>query len=263
MKASPSDSRVWRGPKTTESKLLCRSGSLVASVVGGRDLAMLVGGLPPDLPVPSAVLGIWTALVADIVGLAEIRESRRGGNDSRAFAAAALLVAVGIALLLTALRTAAKPAPVLRVLWPVALLAGAFAHRPPPITDPLAEARQEMQIVLSGLERTGARVLPVEAPAGAHRLAPAPVRMFRIEGNDVQVYLIAHNDDSGPEAHLSPRVDVPPPIRGVPHLHVGPHILVLCVTADPFFARQLDRLVHGLAGHRRLAAFASMVSASR
>src|SRR6266545_3810460 len=38
-----------------------------------------------------------------------------------------------------------------------------------------------------------------EAPAGVPRFARGPVRTFRIDGNEVQVYLIAHDDDSSPE----------------------------------------------------------------
>ncbi len=83
-----------------------------------------------------------------------------------------------------------------------------MAPRAVPV-DMLAEARLEMCIVLAGLQRTGAQVLPVTDGAGAARFARGPVRTFRIDGNDVQIYLIAHDDDSSPEAHLSPRLAVP------------------------------------------------------
>ena len=257
---------------------------VLALVVGGRDIAALLGHPSPGIPVDSLVLGVWAAVVVTVVSVVEIGACRRGGADGRTLIAAAFLVAGGIALLLqevgsgpagvasgalillagvllATLRLLTTPAPALRVLWPAALLAGALAQPPSEAADPLAEARQEMGIVLAGLERTGARVVPAEAPAGVPRFARGPVRTFRIDGNEVQVYLIAHDDDSSPEAHLSPRLAVPPPTGGIPHLHVGPHILVVCVTADPRFARQLDRIVHDLGDHR-LRGSALVMSAS-
>lgn len=262
----------------------------LALVVGGRDVAVLLGYMPPEIPVFSLVLGVWAAVVVTVVGVVEIGACRRGGADGRIHVAAALLVAGGIALLLhelrlapaddtagvasgvlillagvllAALRLLATPAPALRVLWPTALLAGVLVLPPSEPEDPLAEARQEMGIVLAGVARMGARVVRLEEAADSPRFARGPVRAFRIDGNDVQIYLIAHDDDSSPEIHLSPRLRVPPPIGGVSHLHVGPHILVVCITTDPRFARQLDRIVRDLGGHGRRESIGFVMSPSR
>ena len=261
----------------------------LAVMVVGRDVAALLDHPPPGISVYSLALGVWAAVLAIGVSVVEIGACRRGGADGRMLVAAALLVASGIALLLqevgsaptdhtagvasgvlillagvllATLRSLATPAPALRVLWPAALLAGALAQPPSAAADPLAEARQEMGIVIDGLERAGARVEAVEAPASVPRFARGPVRTFRIDGNEVQVYLIAHDDDSSPELHLSPHLAVPPLIGGIPHLHVGPHIVVVCVTADPRFARQLDRIVHDLGDHRPRWSSALVMSAS-
>ena len=261
----------------------------LAVMIGVRDVAALLGHPALGIPVYSLVLGVWAAVVVTVVGVVEIGACRRGGADERLLVAAALLIAGGIALLLPEVRSAtadetvgvvsgvlillagvllatlrllATPAPALRVLWPAALLAGALAQPPSEAADPLAEAQQEMGIVLAGLERAGARVVAVETPAGVPRFARGPVRTFRIDGNEVQVYLIAHDDDSSPEAHLSPRLALPPAIGSVPHLHVGPHIIVVCVTTDPGFARQLDRIVHDLGDHRLRGSSALVMSVS-
>ncbi|MEO6057947.1 MAG: hypothetical protein ABIQ49_14030 [Gemmatimonadales bacterium] len=261
---------------------------VAATAIGARDLGSLLGGAPTDLPVSALMLGIWAAAVVDVVGLVEIRFWRRGGTEGQGLAAPALLLAGGIVLLLrevasapataagvasgilvlcagillTALRASiGPPAPGLRLLWPAAWLAGALVAPNAAPVDPLAEARQEMDFVLAGLRGGGARILRAGDADGSARFARGTVRAFLIDGNDVQIYLIPHDDDSSPEAHLSPRLAVPPPIGGVPHLHVGPHILVVCITADPRFARQLDKLVHDLGGHRRRGTFALEMSA--
>lgn len=260
-----------------------------ALVVGGSDLLALLGWRPTDLTAPSLALGVWAAAVVTIAGVLEIDFCRRGAQDGRAFAAAALILAGGIAAMLhaagspptgvatlipgalvmvagaglAALRSLPAPAPALHFLWPAALLAGVFVTPVPVPRDPLAEARQEMEIVLAALRRAGTQVSPGTQTGGSSRFTPGPVHTFRADGNDVQIYLIAHDDDSGPEAHLSSRLAVPPPIGGVPHLHVGPHILVVCITPDPRFARQLDRLVHDLSDHRRQELFVFAMSTSR
>ncbi|MEO7985820.1 MAG: hypothetical protein ABI766_04750 [Gemmatimonadales bacterium] len=263
---------------------------VAATAIGASVLVSLLGGAPTDLPLSALMLGIWAAAVVDVVGLIEIRFSRRGGTEGQGLAAPALLLAGGIVLLLrevasapataagvasgvlvlcagillTALRVSmGLPRPALRVLWPAALLAGAVVTPRPVPVDMLAEARQEMDIVLAGLRRGGARILPARDVDGSARFARGPVRAFLIDGNDVQIYLIPHDDDSSPEAHLSPRLAVPPPIGGVPHLHIGPHILVVCITNDPGFVRLLDSLVHDLGGQRHPGTFALEMSASQ
>lgn len=291
MSAALAATGAWRGSRVARWQAFWPV-PLMAFAIGlaARDLALMLEPRGSELPFSSLALGVWAGVVVTLAGANEIAVIRRGGPDGRRLIAAALLVASGSALLLyhaetssrsdaigiasgllillsgvllVMLRSMARPSPALHLLWPAALLAGALAHRLPGGTDGLAEAGREMDVVLVEMRRVGARVVPAEAPAGVPRFVRGPVRTFWIDGNEVQVYLIAHDDDASPEAHLSPRAAVPPPIGGVPHLHVGPHILVLCLTADSRFARQLDRIVQDLGGHRRRGSARLIMSASR
>ena len=243
-----------------------------ALVLAARDLVLMHGPTEADLPFSSLALGVWAGLLVTVAGAIEIRSSRRRGAEGQRLVAASLLVAVGGTLLvsqndatgvasglltllsgvlLAMVRSTARPGPALQLFWPIALLGGALTYRSPARPDALAEAAREMGIVLTQLRRAGARVVPMKAQASVPRFARGAVRSFRINGNEVQVYLVGHDDDASVEAHLFPRVWAPPTVGGVPHLHVGPHILVSCVTADPRFARQLDSIVQHLAGARR------------
>ena len=217
----------------------------------------------------------------------EVSAGRRGGPAGRRLIAAALLVASGATLLLyqtsalsspnpagvasgililvagvllAVARSGARTVPALHLLWPAAMLAGALTYQCPP-PDALVDARRELSLVLTALVREGAKVIEVKMPPGAPHFVRGPVRTFSVDRNEVQVYLVAHDDDLRPEAHLFPRAQVPPPIEGVSHLHSGPHILVVCITADPGFVRQLDRIVHDLGGPSRLRLFVFAKSA--
>lgn len=249
-----------------------------ALFVGARDLAALLVPQHASLPTPSLVLGVWAALIVNLVGWMEVGAARRGSAGARALMAPALLVATGFTLLAAAARTGSDgnllgpaaglslvlagavlaavrvlptPALALRALWPAALLLGAVSglYRRP-LRDPLAEARRELAIVLTSWQREGREVVQVAPPLtpGFHA---AQTEGFRVDGNDVRVYLIAHDDRSSPEAPRLPQLGIPPPTRGVPHLHVGPHLAVVCVTSDLRFAQRLDALVRELSGPGR------------
>ena len=248
-----------------------------ALFVGARDLAALLVPQHASLATPSLVLGVWAALVVNLVGWIEIGAARRGSTGPRALMGPALLVATGFTLLVDAARTGSdgrplglaaglavvlagavlatarmlpSPALALRVLWPAALLLAAVSgiDRCPP-RDPLAEARRELAIVLTSWRREGREVVQVALPPTSG-IRAAQTEGFRVDGNDVRVYLIAHDDRSSPEAHRLPQLGIPPPTR-VPHLHVGPHLAVVCVTSDLRFAQRLDALVRGLSGPGR------------
>jgi len=263
----------------------------MATVMGLLDLRGLVGQGPAPVTATFLVLGIWAACVVDLVGALEIQVGLRGRSDWQALMAPAFLITVGVALLLQAVRrpepgnltSGGVPGvlvlsagvlllagrslvsfpPALRHLWPLALLLAAVA-RPSATVDRYAEARQELGLVLAGLQRTGARVVRVDGTVRGRRspAAVTPAETFRVGDNEVTVYLIGHDDHAGVEAHLSPRVAVPPPSAGVPHLHIAPHILVVCVTADPSFARQLDELVRDLGGRHSQGSVALAMSFS-
>lgn len=262
---------------------------LLAIALAVLDLAGLVTGQSFGLSTSSLVLGVWAASVVGYVGWVEIAAGRHARSDGRTLMAPAVLLATGVAMITSSLErwpdsqaTIALPgfcvvaagallltaralpsAPnSLRFGWPAALLLSAAVAREPAV-DPLAESKQELAAVLGALRRDGAQVIAVHTIEAAQRAAGTPVEVFRVDGNEVRAYLLGHDDDTSPDAHLSPGVEVPPPIGGVPHLHVGKHILVVCVTADLRFARQLDRLVHDLDGHRRHQSLALVASASR
>lgn len=274
---------AWRGSRVAKWQAYWPVPLMAFAIaLAARDLGLMFGSGLSDFPLSSLLLGIWAGLIVTLVGAIEIWTCRRGGSDGQRLVAATALIASGSTLLLysagspaenraptlasgllillsgvllATLRSMARPAPLLNLLWAGALMAGALVHRPAHPPDTLAEAGYEMELVLSALRRAGARVVPTEAPAGITSFARGSVRTFRVDGNDVQIYLIAHDQDATPDVHLSPRAVVPPPIQGIPHLHAGPHILVLCITADPRFARQLARIVHHLGGYRRRGSF--------
>lgn len=224
------------------------------------------------LSTTSLVLGVWAGLVVGYVGWVEITAGQRGSSDGRTLMAPAVMLAIGLAMitasldgsgseaaialpgicilaagaLLLAARSLPSPPNSMRFGWPVALLAGALLVREPPVVDQLVEPKRELAAVLEALQRGGARVTSVDSVARGDRDSGLPLETFRIDGNEVRIYLVAHDGDLNTEVHLSPRVPIPPSTGGVSHLHVGPHILVVCITADRQFARRLDAVVRRL-----------------
>jgi hypothetical protein len=258
----------------------------LATFMGLLDLGALVGQVQSRLPATQLVLGIWAMAVVDFVGALEIRAASRGRSDWQALMAPAVLISVGLALLLEAfrpendspefapgvfvllagllllaLRSSTSPPRLLRYSWPLALLLGIVAWPPSPV-NPYAEAGQELELLLTRLRQSGASVVRVEAIQSTVRQPRTPVEEFRVDGNQVTVYLVGHDEHGAPDPHLSPRVAAPPSVAGVPHLHTGPHIIVVCITADPRFASQLDKLVQELSGRHGQRAFARGVSLS-
>jgi hypothetical protein len=258
----------------------------LATFMGLLDLRALVGQVQSPLPGTQLVLGIWAMAVVDFVGALEIRTTRRGRSEWQALMAPAVLISVGLGLLLStlrpenhspgvasgvlvllagvlflALRSSASPPRLLGYLWPAALMLGTVARPASPV-NPYVQARSELEILLTRLRQTGARVIRMEMVQSKERPPRTPVEEFWVDGNQVTVYLIGHDELGGPDPHLSPRVAAPPSTAGVPHLHTGPHIIVVCVTAEPRFATRLDKLVQELSGRRRQRAFARGVSLS-
>jgi uncharacterized membrane protein len=245
---------------------------LLGIVLAVVDLAGLVTGRSHGLSTASLVLGVWAGLVLSYVGWAEIAAAQRGSSDGRTLLAPAVLLALGLAMITASLERPDSRASVvlpgfcvlaagallmtarslpsapnlLRFGWPAALLLGAVLVRESPVVDPLSESKRELAAVLEALQRAGARVTSADGVKRADRDSDLPVETFQIDGNEVRVYLVAHDGDLNTEVHLSPRVSVPPSTGGVSHLHVGSHILVVCITADRQFARRLDALVRRL-----------------
>lgn len=256
----------------------------VVTFMGLLDLGALVGQVPSRLPATQLALGIWAMAVVDFAGALEIRAARRGRSDWQALISPACLISVGLALLLStlrpeahspgvasgvfvlsagvlllALRSSASPPRLLRYLWPAALVLGTVVGPASPV-NPYGQGRAELELLLTRLRQSGASVVRVEAIQSTVRQPRTPVEEFRVDSNQVTVYLIGHDEHGGPDPHLSPRVAAPPSTAGVPHLHTGPHIIVVCVSADPRFARRLDKLVQELNGPHGRGAFARGVS---
>lgn len=244
---------------------------LLAMALVVVDLTSLVTGQSYGLSTTSLVLGVWAGLVVGYVGWVEIAAGQRGSPDGRTLMAPALMLAIGLAMITASLEGPSSEAAIalpglcilaagallmtarslpsaptlLRFGWPAALLLSAVLVREPPV-DPLAEPKRELAAVLQALQRGGARVTSVGSVERPHWDSGLPFEAFQIDGNEVRVYLVAHDGDLNTEVHLSPRVPIPPSTGGVSHLHVGSHILVVCVTADLRFARRLDALVRRL-----------------
>lgn len=244
--------------------------------LGAADLFALVTGQPAGLPAASLMDGILAALAANFAGWMEIAAGR-GRVGGRPLLAPALLIAAGCAMLLAAadwepgarVASISLASAVLTVLagvvmlgarvhpglgswvwrlWPIPLLLAVVVDRTPP-ADPLAEARRELATIIARLERDGWQVERIEAPRGAG--SPGGLtEAFRVNGNEVDVYLLAHPADSAADAHLPPGLVVPPPSHGVPHLHASRHLVVVCLTTDWRLAQRLDALVRALGAHR-------------
>lgn len=248
-----------------------------AIAVGFGDVIALMGGTSVGLSTPSLVLGVWATVVVVVAGVMEISVSSRQDLPERAFVAPALLLAAGVTVgapllaaqergslqlasvlaglfiiaagaLLAAGRLWPIHQRIMRYAWPVALGLGAVsgrgpARRPP---DPFAEANAEIASLEATWQQRGFRVARTDSAALGWGIAS--MMRYRVETSDVYVYVIAHDTISVPDVHVEPRLVVPPPSHGMPHLHRGPHILVVCVTNDWRFAQQLDELVRALAG---------------
>ncbi len=244
--------------------------------VGLGDLISLMSGPSVGLSTPSLVLGVWAAAVTVIAGAMEIAVCWREHLPERAFVAPALLVAGGVTicapllaaregaslqlagvlsgLLIVAagaLLAAGRLWPLhqgfVRFAWPVALGLGAVSGIAParPHPDPFAAAKADIATLEAAWRERGLRVARTDS--GALGWGIALMMRYRVEASDVYVYLIAHDTIVTPDVHLDPRLVVPPPSHGVPHLHRSSHLMVVCITPDWRFAQQLDELVRALA----------------
>lgn len=246
----------------------------LAAAVGAVDLGGLAGIWNVGLPAPLLTLGVWAATTVNVVGVAEIRASRARSGAEWALLAPALLMAAGLTLLLARATTpglAASPPPLLAgvsvllagalllgarlsprrrtavlVAWPTLLALAAVgdlvAPGPPP--DRFAVARGEVAGLVAAWTSAGLNVVAAESTAVGRPPRVSLMQRYMVGGHDVRVYLVTQAN--GSHAGRDPWPDVPAPLvtLGVPHLHRGRHIVVVCLTDDLGFARYLDRLVH-------------------
>lgn len=244
----------------------------LGTMIGAGDLAALAGFRQTLLSVSDLLLGVWASGVVAAVGMVEIAVGRRGYADGRAFVAPCLLVAGGIAVFAQATKAESLPGPLLSGLllvlagiglaaarlwptdtarwqrsWAVTLvLAAAPALVPSRLGPaPFALAENEVTMLVATWEKVGMQVVSLDSVVSRWPTTIVRVERYRVDGTDVRVYLIAHQTTAEARVHqLWPQVEAPTPSAGAPHVHYGLHILVVCVTDDPQFARRLDALVH-------------------
>lgn len=242
--------------------------------LGVTDLVALVTGYRTGMTAASVMLGVLAALTINFAGWMEIVAGRGRATEGRLLLAPALIIAAGCAMLLPApgwepgasisfasavltvlagvvmlgARVHSGPGSWVWRLWPVALLVAVVVDRAPP-ADPLAEAHRELATITARLERDGWQVERIETPHAAGSPG-GPTEAFRVNGNEVRVYLLADAPGSAAEVHLPPGLIVPPPSHGVPHLHASRHLVVVCLTTDWRFAQRLDALVRELGAHQ-------------
>lgn len=243
---------VWLGATDLTALAVRPPGSAPPSVLAlgvAAALFVLVAGWT-DVAVGSGRVSDWRTLLAPAIlgaaGLAGVIAPAWTGVDMGAgnTLRGILLIVAGVVLGLS--RELEAPPRFYRFAWPT-LLAIATAVNGGPSPDPLAEARAEERGVLAGLREAGLDAVPI-LPSRRFATEGIPVDTYRVEGDTLQFFLLARGTEAGPATRLLRRLSVPPPSHGVPHVHVGPHLVVVCRPGDWRLAAQVERLIRGLAG---------------